>query len=108
MKVTLVNAHHKVLSKAIEGDSRESRHLVGEVLLQRARKHLEESQRIALLRSGARGKAARADEIASEQAVDELQQRSVIYRSIFHGGLTRSELRKCQFKTLMTKLELCW
>ena len=61
-----------VLSRAIESPAEEATRLVNEIVVKRARRDHEEAQKLALLRSGARGKQARGDEIKSERALEDL------------------------------------
>lgn len=73
MKLVLADtALTPVLSRAIEAPAEEATRLVNEVVVKRARRDHEQAQKLALLRSGARGKQARGDEIKSERALGEL------------------------------------
>jgi ATP-binding cassette subfamily F protein 3 len=59
-----------VLSQALEStDQRESHRLFNSLMVDRAKKDLDEKRLIALRRSGARGKEARAEEIRAEEAL---------------------------------------
>jgi ATPase subunit of ABC transporter with duplicated ATPase domains len=58
------------LAKAVEATSLvETQRVVNQIKLERCQEELSEARKVAQRRSGARGKAARKEEIASEEAV---------------------------------------
>ncbi len=64
------------LTTALEADSPvEAQRILNTLLVRRAEAELAERQRIAQRRSGARGKAARADEIEGEREVEKAMKR---------------------------------
>ncbi len=64
------------LTRALESPNpNESQRLINELLLQRSYKSLDEARRVASRRSGARGKAARQEELRAEAEVEAAEKR---------------------------------